>query len=325
MSQGGLSIPPDPQQGLGNRYAGVPRPRKVSRGVSCVLLRKERPIARAWLTTTISLSPPLQVILIVVGLSCMLNLILVVVVLVRPVPNYSTSALFTIKSAQAASLTRRGFPLSSDSSVSEDLQSEQVNHIHRLRAPASSAAPNLAHPVLSRQRRRKRSDYWISAGVGLQCHVDDEQAVLLCQHWDDTCGCWTSQRVLSILYTQTLRLKPALTSESDPPPTYPTSIQPPGPQSPSIDTPALTRSDLGPSFSSSLSPTAPTASSSYETPTEPTLTSVKSNSKELTLSVTRTRSSAPTTTSNIASDGDGDTVPGAFYALVVSIWTIHES
>ena len=99
-----------------------------------------------------------------------------IVTLVRPTPSFSSSVLFALRSAQAASLTRRSQPLAFAAVQELPFTTSDDNVIPTL------------FPGPSQRHLDDRSDYWISAGWNLQCKIQADST--LCEIWDDSCGCW---------------------------------------------------------------------------------------------------------------------------------------
>ena len=93
------------------------------------------------------------------------------VVLVRPTPQFNTSVLFQLRSAEAASLVRRHV------AVAEDL-------------PDTAAFPTSPATVW-RPGLRKRSDDWISQGWNVECKVQTDWYI--CRVWDPQGGTWSTQ------------------------------------------------------------------------------------------------------------------------------------
>lgn len=94
-----------------------------------------------------------------------------IVVLIRPTPQFNQSVLFKLRSAEAASLVRRSLKGSS--------------HYDHLAEGSVTPAPEW------RPGLRKRSDYWISQGWNVECRVQTDW--YLCRVWDEERGTWSTQ------------------------------------------------------------------------------------------------------------------------------------
>ena len=121
--------------------------------------------------------PTLQIWLVAVGFSCIINLILIVVALVSPTPQFASNVLFRLKTIESASLTRRWFP-------PEPVDGDEDREPILTTLPPQPNTIGLAGPV-------KRSDDWISEDWNVECKVDREQ--YLCRVWDPSLGTWQTQ------------------------------------------------------------------------------------------------------------------------------------
>lgn len=118
-----------------------------------------------------------QIWLVAVGISCIINLVLIVVALVSPTPQFTSNVLFRLKTIESASLTRRWL-------VPEHVALDNHHDSVLTTLPPRTTGIGLAGPV-------KRSDDWISEDWNVECKVDQEQ--YLCRVWDPSLGTWQTQ------------------------------------------------------------------------------------------------------------------------------------
>lgn len=283
--------PEGPSKPASNRYsnAGSFSLRKVSTSdhVGPLCTRSQRP------SLSVGSFGLLQVLLIVVGFNCILNLILVVTTLVRPTPNFSNSVLFSLRSAESASLTRRGYAL------------ERT-------LPRGSVASELIHLAVPRARDSlKRSEYWISAGFNLQCRV--ESARMECQVWNDGCGCWITQQPALVYTTETTtqwKHRTALTTITSYV-TKPTSASIPSSSS------AISSLSNGAAYSTSRSRTAHRSHHTSSPPQSIDLSHTRTSSSKTRHNVSATATST-TATAPPGAAGNSSVLAGLFQGLWVS-------